>query len=350
MAVRTTQDLVKMVNKLKSKLREATSHGLQEGAVQKILQKLVGVPMTLELLQLTHIGKEVNGLRKAEGDVGRAAKQLVRSWKQLLTEAGGESEEGEREEEGRGGWDGRERHRAPVPTIQPSCSLLAAPPPPRRSPSPLPWRVEDTATPGVLPAEHSPQRKRKTAVEEPPADAVAHTKRSRTQVYSGKKASGPQVAVSLFDLSMKVLMDNIDAIEEVGGVPYLILEPLLQKCSATQLLRLEEFNTHFLEDSDVLWKKHCEKDFKGARPHGNQESWRQLYLSKLSDREERLKNITANIRKREEARKEPVRQVKLAVATRAPGRRRQVSSIPLPSRPSLLNSSRPSHMRAPPTS
>ena len=130
--------------------------------------------------QLTHIGKEVNGLRKAEGDVGRAAKQLVRSWKQLLTEAGGESEEGEREEEGRGGWDGRERHRAPVPTIQPSCSLLAAPPPPCRSScekstighslcngyivpvAPLPWRVEDTATPGVLPAEHSPQRKRKS--------------------------------------------------------------------------------------------------------------------------------------------------------------------------------------------
>jgi hypothetical protein len=157
------------------------------------------------------------------------------------------------------------------------------------------------------------------------------------------------VVMSLFDLSMKVLMDNIDAIEEVGGVPYLILEPLLQKCSATQLLRLEEFNPHFLEDSDVLWKKHCEKDFKGACPHGNQESWRQLYLSKLSDREERLKNITANIRKREEARKEPVRQVKLAAATRAPGRRRQVSSLPLPSRPSLLNSSRPSQMRAPPT-
>ena len=68
-------------------------------------------------------------------------------------------------------------------------------------------------------------------------ETVAHTKRSRTQVYSGKKtSSGPQgmeqplndfslpsspslsllfppsisVVTSLFDLSMKILIDNID--------------------------------------------------------------------------------------------------------------------------------------------
>ena len=132
----------------------------------------------LSLPQLTHIGKEVNCLRKVDGDVGKAAKQLVRSWKQLLTEASGESGEGEREEEGRGGRDGRERHRDHVPS-QPSCSRLAAPPPPRLSPcemstlghslcngyivpvAPLPWRGEDTAVPGALPAEPSPQKKRK---------------------------------------------------------------------------------------------------------------------------------------------------------------------------------------------
>jgi transcription elongation factor B polypeptide 3 len=110
--------------------------------------------------------------------------------------------------------------------------------------------------------------------------------------------------MSLFDMSMKILIDNIDAIEEVGGVPYLILEPLLQKCTATQLLRLEEFNPHFLEDSDVLWEKHCQRDFRGFQRQSHQ-TWRQLYLSKLSEREQRLKNITASIRKREEARKEP---------------------------------------------
>ena len=28
----------------------------------------------------------------------------------------------------------------------------------------------------------------------------------------------------------------------MGGVPYLVLEPVLQKCTPSQLMRLEEFN------------------------------------------------------------------------------------------------------------
>ena len=50
---------------------------------------------------MTHIGKEVNGLRKMEGDVGRMAKQLVKTWKQLLVDRGREGGKGEgREREG----------------------------------------------------------------------------------------------------------------------------------------------------------------------------------------------------------------------------------------------------------
>ena len=60
--------------------------------------------MCVPCLQLTHIGKEVNGLRKIDGDVGRMAKQLVKTWKLLLVEGGGEGGRGEegRGEEGRG--------------------------------------------------------------------------------------------------------------------------------------------------------------------------------------------------------------------------------------------------------
>ena len=89
--------------------------------MKKVLQRLVAVPMTLDLLQVcregvvwvwlfidlssvvqsTHIGKEVNGLRKREGEIGKTAKQLVKSWKQLLVssvEGGGEREGGRRGE------------------------------------------------------------------------------------------------------------------------------------------------------------------------------------------------------------------------------------------------------------
>lgn len=39
------------------------------------------------IIQITHIGKEVNGLRKRDGEVGEKAKTLVRKWKQLLPES-----------------------------------------------------------------------------------------------------------------------------------------------------------------------------------------------------------------------------------------------------------------------
>jgi hypothetical protein len=32
------------------------------------------------------------------------------------------------------------------------------------------------------------------------------------------------------------------AIDEVGGVPFLILEPVLERCTPDQLLRIEEYN------------------------------------------------------------------------------------------------------------
>lgn len=48
--------------------------------------------------QLTHIGKEVNSLRKRDGDIGKTAKQLVKSWKQLL--ASGIEDRDRKEREG----------------------------------------------------------------------------------------------------------------------------------------------------------------------------------------------------------------------------------------------------------
>lgn len=48
---------------------------------------------------MTHIGKEVNGLRKIDGEVGKTAKQLVKSWKQLLADVTSLREKGDREGE-----------------------------------------------------------------------------------------------------------------------------------------------------------------------------------------------------------------------------------------------------------
>ncbi|XP_064597407.1 elongin-A-like isoform X2 [Liolophura sinensis] len=134
---------------------------------------------------------------------------------------------------------------------------------------------------------------------------------SRTQVYSGRKNTGMTDMVSLYELCMRVLMDNIDGLDYVGGVPYYILKPVLEKCSAEQLYRLEDYNPQFLGETDELWVILCNRDFRGAKPD-EMESWRELYLRRYDEREAKLQKLKANIAASEEARKAPVRLTKLA--------------------------------------
>eukprot|EP00118_Oscarella_pearsei_P008992 m.49178 g.49178 ORF g.49178 m.49178 type:complete len:159 (+) comp33958_c0_seq22:861-1337(+) len=87
-------------------------------------------------------------------------------------------------------------------------------------------------------------------------------------------------------------------------------------CTAVQLYHLEDCNSHLLDDTDGLWKTHCQRDFKKSAPAENQ-SWRELYLEKFEEREEKFKTLTARIsRKKMEMEKEMEgKQVKLAKAT-----------------------------------
>ncbi|PSN45204.1 hypothetical protein C0J52_07147 [Blattella germanica] len=59
--------------------------------------KLYRLPVTVQHLQDTGIGRTVNNLRKYEGDTGEAAKALVAKWKAMV--AAEESSEGEEQEE-----------------------------------------------------------------------------------------------------------------------------------------------------------------------------------------------------------------------------------------------------------
>ncbi|KAH3710043.1 dentin sialophosphoprotein-like [Dreissena polymorpha] len=147
-------------------------------------------------------------------------------------------------------------------------------------------------------------------VDEQDSSAFLMQRNTRTQVYSGKKQATVTEMHSLFDLCIKVLQENIDCIDYVGGIPLSILAPVLEKCTADQLYNLEDYNPHFLEDSDYLWKRHCDREFKGSKPD-ELETWRELYLRKLDEREHKLKSIRANITKHM-AEAVPVKKTKLA--------------------------------------
>ncbi|KAK6167682.1 hypothetical protein SNE40_021652 [Patella caerulea] len=131
----------------------------------------------------------------------------------------------------------------------------------------------------------------------------------RTMVYSGKK-HGLTEMKPLFGLCMQVLIDNIDALDYVGCIPYEILKPVLERCTVPQLLRLEDLNPHFVGDTEELWAIHCERDFKREQPD-EMEAWREMYLRLQEEREVKLERLRLNMNKQAAA-KPKGRQVQLA--------------------------------------
>ncbi|KAK2507595.1 hypothetical protein MC885_017959 [Smutsia gigantea] len=65
---------------------------------------------------------------------------------------------------------------------------------------------------------------------------------SKMQVYSGSKCAYLPKMMTLHQQCIRVLKNNIDSIFEVGGVPYSVLEPVLERCTPDQLYRIEEYN------------------------------------------------------------------------------------------------------------
>ncbi|KAL0962439.1 hypothetical protein UPYG_G00340030 [Umbra pygmaea] len=166
--------------------------------------------------------------------------------------------------------------------------------------------------PSIDPTPLSPQR-RKGPVSNDAEEDTGFTGRrfnSKMSVYSGSKTSYLPKMMSLYEQCIRVLQNNIDSIDEVGGVPFEILEPVLERCTPEQLYRIEQCNQCFTEESDELWHRHCQRDFK-RESRQEYESWREMYLRKHDEREERLRMLTQNISSAH-ANKPKGRQVKMA--------------------------------------
>ncbi|XP_062450239.1 elongin-A isoform X3 [Rhea pennata] len=141
------------------------------------------------------------------------------------------------------------------------------------------------------------QTKRKAVsspVEESEAGFTGRRLNSKMQVYSGSKTAYLPKMMSLYEQCIRVLSNNIDSIYEVGGVPFSVLEPVLERCTPEQLYRIEECNHVLIEDTDQLWHNHCLRDFKNEKPE-EFESWREMYLRLHDAREQRLLMLARNI-------------------------------------------------------
>ncbi|XP_030051469.1 elongin-A isoform X2 [Microcaecilia unicolor] len=133
---------------------------------------------------------------------------------------------------------------------------------------------------------------------------------SKMQVFSGSKPIYLSKMITLYEQCIRVLQNNIDSLYDVGGVPFEILEPVLERCTPEQLNRIEDYNPAFIGESDHLWRKHCQRDFKNEQLQ-EYESWREMFLRVFNERELKLKTITKNISSAQSL-KPKGRQVKLA--------------------------------------
>jgi len=128
-------------------------------------------------------------------------------------------------------------------------------------------------------------------------------------VYSGNKAGYTSVP-TLYDMCLRVLMENIDGLGFTGGIPFDILKPVLERATADQLFTLENYNPYLIEDTDPLWEFHCNKEFRKFKRE-ELDSWRDTYMRCRDEREVKLRNITASI-KQSIDKSVPVRSAKLA--------------------------------------
>ncbi|NWZ90584.1 ELOA1 protein, partial [Nesospiza acunhae] len=133
---------------------------------------------------------------------------------------------------------------------------------------------------------------------------------SKMQVYSGSKAVCLSKMLTLYEQCVRMLHNNIELLQEAGGVPFEILEPVLTRCTPEQLFRVEKCNLMFIKETDHLWKKHCQRDFKNESLL-EYESWREMYWKLFNQREEKLKILTKNILSAQ-SEKPKGRQVKMA--------------------------------------
>lgn len=70
------------------------------------------------------------------------------------------------------------------------------------------------------------------------------------------------------------------------AIAFELIKPVLEQASAKQLENIENYSPHLLSDTDYIWRKISESEFKKTGEPDEDESWREYYFKKLDDREQ----------------------------------------------------------------
>merc|ERR1712038_2182945 len=116
---------------------------------------------------------------------------------------------------------------------------------------------------------------------------------------------------------MQVLKTNVDFIEEVGGLGFDILKPVLVMANAEALGRIEDINPHLMTDTAKLWEKFVQKKFY-RKTRNEMESWREMYERCVEEQAIKLDALKGRVKQTYKAEKDSHRKTKLAYVDVAP--------------------------------
>lgn len=101
---------------------------------------------------------------------------------------------------------------------------------------------------------------------------------------------------TLRTLALRRCVLNANNFVSLGDLPYILVQPILQACSATHLAQLEDASPDLREDTQDLWEKHVSEKFRASYTKRDDEDWRGLYERLKFEQSERLREATARLR------------------------------------------------------
>ncbi|VDM53802.1 unnamed protein product [Angiostrongylus costaricensis] len=118
----------------------------------------------------------------------------------------------------------------------------------------------------------------------------------RGKVFAGRRRIVSKEVTPLFNLCLRVLMNNTRVLFYAEFINFDVVKPILEKCTPDELAHIERKHRYLEEDTGELWKRFVSKKYPGEelRYHN---LWKELYYFLEKEKEEKLKQVTLRIGK-----------------------------------------------------
>ncbi|RKP09814.1 RNA polymerase II transcription factor SIII subunit A-domain-containing protein [Thamnocephalis sphaerospora] len=109
---------------------------------------------------------------------------------------------------------------------------------------------------------------------------------------------------TLVEICQAVLRVNVHALTELGDIPYELVEPVLVRCNAEQLLDLEDANPEVIDRTQALWEGLVAQAYPTAahalRTRETPPCWRKVYLRRKQHEQEKMDRLRMRFERRQQ--------------------------------------------------